>query len=70
MVCGSRLGVTPEWLRFGEVDAPTAAYAAREPAATESDLELMRAFRRLNTGHRQAVREMMLALERAERQRL
>lgn len=64
------LGVTPEWLRFGEVEAPQSAYATREPATTESDLELVRAFRRLNAGHRQAVREMMLALERAERQRL
>ncbi|MDP2808940.1 MAG: helix-turn-helix domain-containing protein [Rhodocyclaceae bacterium] len=64
------LGVTPEWLRFGEADAPAAAYSAREPVPTESDLELMRAFRRLNAGHRQAVREMLLALERAERQRL
>jgi len=63
------LGVTPEWLRFGETEAPK-AYAANEPALTESDFDLVRAFRRLNAGHRQAIREMMLALERAERQRL
>lgn len=64
------LGVTPEWLRFGEVDTPASGYAVREPAPSESDLELLRAFRRLNAGHRQAVRELMLALERAERRRL
>jgi len=63
------LGVTPEWLRFGEMDVPAVAYAANEPALTESDRDLVRAFRRLNAGHRQAVREMIMALERAERQR-
>ncbi|GAB1394404.1 transcriptional regulator [Rhodocyclaceae bacterium] len=64
------LGVTPEWLRFGELDTPTSPYEAREPAPSASDWELLRAFRRLNAGHRQVVREMMLALERAERQML
>lgn len=63
------LGVTPEWLRFGESEAPV-NHADKETALSEGDLDLVRAFRRLNAGHRQAVREMMLALERAERQRL
>jgi transcriptional regulator with XRE-family HTH domain len=63
------LGTTPEWLRFGESDAAKVT-TANEPALSEGDLDLVRAFRRLNAGHRQAVREMMLALARAERQRL
>lgn len=63
------LGVTPEWLRFGEADAPAARYAVNEPAPTESDLELVRQFRRLNTGHRQAVREMVLTLLRIEQRK-
>lgn len=61
------LGVTPEWLRFGETDVPASGPTASEPALTDGDLDLVRAFRRLNAGHRQAVREMMMALERAER---
>lgn len=62
------LGVTPEWLRFGESEA-AAGYAAKEPALTESDLDVIRQFRRLNTGHRQAVREIMLSLQRIERRK-
>ncbi len=63
--------MTPEWLRFGETDAPgpASSYRVSEPALTESDLDLVRAFRRLSAGHRQALREMMMALERAERSR-
>lgn len=63
------LGVTPDWLRFGETDAPRMSYSVREPAPTESDLELMRQFRRLSTGHRQAVREMVLSLLRIEQRK-
>lgn len=62
------LGVRPEWLRYGETDTAN-AYAAKEPGLTESDLDVIRQFRRLNTGHRQAVREMMLSLQRIERRR-
>ncbi|MDP1611299.1 MAG: hypothetical protein Q8M11_09585 [Sulfuritalea sp.] len=62
------LGVTPEWLRYGENEA-TNGYAAKEPALTESDVDLVRQFRRLNTGHRQLVREMLLSLLRIERRR-
>lgn len=61
------LSVTPEWLRFGETAAPIPTYAVNEPTLTESDLDLMRQFRRLNTGHRQAIREMILVLARIER---
>ena len=63
------LGVTPEWLRFGETDAPQMNYAVREPALTEGDLELIRQIRRLSTAHRQAVREIVLTLMRSERQK-
>lgn len=62
------LGVRPEWLRYGETDAAD-AYAAREPALSEGDIDLVRQFRRLNTGHRQAVREMVLSLLRVERRK-
>ena len=60
-------GVTPEWLRFGETDAPTIAYTAKEPQPTESDLDLVRQFRRLNTGNRQVLRELLLSLLRVQR---
>jgi len=59
--------VTPEWLRFGETDAPATTYAAKESAPTESDLDLVRQFRRLNTGNRQVVRELLLSLLRVQR---
>ena len=61
------LGVTPEWLRFGETDAPRTAYAAKEPSPTEADMELVRQFRRLNTGNRQVVRELVLSMLRVQR---
>ncbi len=60
-------GVTPEWLRFGETDAPTVTYTAKEPAPTESDLDLVRQFRRLNTSNRQVVRELLLSMLRVQR---
>lgn len=62
------LGVRPEWLRYGETEAMN-TYAAKEPALTESDRDVIRQFRRLNTGHRQAVREVMLSLQRSERRK-
>ena len=52
---------------FGETDAPRANYAVKEPAPTESDLDLVRQFRRLTTGNRQVVREMLLSLLRIQR---
>jgi hypothetical protein len=60
------LGVTPEWLRFGESET-AAGYAVREPVPTESDMELVRQFRQLSTGHRQVVRDVVLSLLRIER---
>lgn len=60
------LGVTPEWLRFGETEAPAVQYSAREPVPTESDLELLRQFRRLSTGNRQIVRELLLTMLRVQ----
>ena len=62
------LGVTPEWLRFGESDTAS-GYTLKEPALTEGDVDLVRQFRRLNVGHRQAVRELVLSLLRIERRR-
>lgn len=63
------LGTTPEWLRFGESETPAPNHAVKEPALTEGDIDLVRQFRRLNAGHRQAVREMVLSLLRIERRR-
>lgn len=63
------LGVMPEWLRFGESETSAPAYAVKEPALTEGDVDLIRQFRRLNTGHRQLVREMLLSLLRIEQRR-
>lgn len=63
----SWLGVTPEWLRYGETDAPHIQYTAKEPAPTESDMELVRQFRLLSTGNRQVVRELLLAMLRVQR---
>lgn len=60
------LGVTPEWLRYGDSDA-VGGYAPTESGFTEGDADLVRQFRRLNTGHRQLVREMLLSLLRIER---
>ena len=60
------LGVRPEWLRYGETDV-AATDAAKEPALSEGDIDLVRHFRRLNAGHRQAVRQMVLSLLRAQR---
>lgn len=62
------LGVTPEWLRFGESET-AAGYAVKEPALSEGDIDLVRQFRNLNTGHRQLVREMLLSLQKIERRR-
>jgi len=62
------LGVRPEWLRFGETDVAN-DYAAKEPAFTEGDVDLVRQFRRLNAGHRQLVREMLLSLQRIEQRK-
>lgn len=65
----SWLGVSPVWLRFGESDQVNVnVYAQNEPALSESELDLIRSFRRLNVGHRQAVREMALTLLRIEKQ--
>lgn len=62
------LGVRPDWLRYGETDAMGGS-AMKERAPSESDLDVIRQFRRLNTGHRQVVREMLLSLLRIERRR-
>lgn len=62
------LGIAPVWLRYGETEQVT-GYRLEEPALTENEIELLRGFRRLNAGHRQAVREMILTLLRIERQK-
>jgi len=62
------LGVTPEWLRYGESEAAV-GYTMKEPALSEGDVDLVRQFRRLNAGHRQLVREMLLSLQRIGRRR-
>lgn len=65
----SWLGVTPEWLRFGETNEPTTCYAAKEPVPTGGGMELVRQFRRLNTGNRQVLRDLLLSLLRVQRER-
>ena len=55
-------------MRYGESEV-AAGYAVKEPALSEGDFDLVRQFRRLNAGHRQAVREMVLSLLRIERRK-
>lgn len=62
------LGVTPEWLRYGESDVAGGS-AVKEPALSEGDLDVIRQFRRLNAGHRQLVREILLSLLNIEQRK-
>jgi hypothetical protein len=62
------LGVTPEWLRYGESDVASAS-AVKEPTLSEGDLDVIRQFRRLNAGHRQLVREILLSLLNIEQRK-
>jgi len=62
------LGVRPEWLRYGESDVAS-GYTVKEPALSEGDLDVARQFRRLNAGHRQLVREMLLSLLNIEQRK-
>jgi hypothetical protein len=56
------LGVTAEWLRFGQGQAIA---QIREPD-TAVDYQLMREITALSEAHRQVVREMIKLLKRAE----
>lgn len=56
------LGVTAEWLRFGQ---GVALAGAREPGL-EFDFQLMREIAALSEAHRQVVREVVKSLRRAE----
>lgn len=58
------LGVSAEWLRYGE--AALAAPNLREPVP-EVDYQLMREIAALTPGHRDVVRALVLALARAEK---
>jgi transcriptional regulator with XRE-family HTH domain len=64
------LGVSAEWLRFGE-GAGTTKYLAQSERAkyTSSDIELIEGINQLNSEHKQVVREMVLTLLRLERKR-
>lgn len=56
------LGVSAEWLRFGEGEALA---GMREPGL-DFDFQLMREIAALSETHRQVVREVVKALRRAE----
>ncbi|HEX5337390.1 MAG TPA: hypothetical protein VFW53_03030 [Gallionella sp.] len=64
----SWLGVSTEWLRFGD---GTSKYLARSEQAHYSspDIELIGNIHRLSDEHKQIVREMVLTLLRLERKR-
>ncbi|MCK9284286.1 MAG: hypothetical protein M0P39_08400 [Rhodocyclaceae bacterium] len=59
------LGVSSEWLRFGEGTAPS-RYVVKEPAAGV-DYELMRAYEGLSEPHQSVVWDVIRALQRIER---
>lgn len=64
------LGVSAEWLRFGEGTGTTKYLAQSERAKyTSSDIELIESINQLNSEHKQVVREMVLTLLRLERKR-
>lgn len=56
------LGVTSEWLRFGQ---GTVLAGARDPAA-EFDYQLMREIASLTKAHQQVIRDMVKSLRQAE----
>ena len=61
------LGVTPEWLRFGEGDAgEAAAYRVRESTGPAVDFDLAREIGALSPVHQAAVRVLVKALKRGE----
>lgn len=62
------LSVEPHWLRFGTETAQTRVHAAQIQARhSAQDNAFLEQFYRLNEGHRQAVKAMMIALQKAER---
>ncbi|HXU93282.1 MAG TPA: hypothetical protein VFP33_06445 [Gallionella sp.] len=66
----SWLGVSAEWLRFGE-GAGSGKYLAQSDLApyTSPDIELIASINQLNAEHKQIVREMVLTLAKLERKR-
>lgn len=66
----SWLGVSAEWLRFGEGGNAGKYLAQSERAHYNSpDIELISNISQLNTEHKQIVREVVLTLLRLERKR-
>lgn len=64
------LGVSAEWLRFGEGGNASKHIAQSERAHYNSpDIELIGNINLLNTEHKQVVREVVLTLLRLERKR-
>lgn len=64
------LGVSAEWLRFGEDGSARKFIAQSERAHYNSpDIELISNISQLNTEHKQVVREIVLTLLRMERKR-
>ena len=64
------LGVSAEWLRFGE-GGSVARHAAKSDHAhyNSPDIELIGNINRLNAEHKQVVREVVLTLLRLEKKR-
>ncbi len=66
----SWLGVSAEWLRFGEGGGAARHVAQAERAPyTSPEIELLNNFKLLSSEHRQVVREIVLTLLRLERKR-
>lgn len=64
------LGVSPEWLRFGERrQAARGVVQAEEAGCASPDSELCGTIRLLSSEHKQVVREIVLTLLRLERGR-
>ncbi len=66
----SWLGVSAEWLRFGEGGAAARHVAQAERAPYNSpEIELLGNYKLLSSDHKQVVREVVLTLLRLERKR-
>lgn len=64
------IGVSAEWLRFGEGESAGKYVAQSERALYNSpDIELISNISLLNTEHKQVVREVVLTLLRLEKKR-
>lgn len=67
VVLAAWLGVSPEWLRYGPVQATPATHLQEAVAAFESDdLAFFRSYRKLSAEYRAAVREVTLTLLRIQ----